>query len=99
MERDDPTFEAHREYIDIQYVVSGTEILGWVPLDAVTTTVPYNAEKDAVLGKVPDDEWTPVRFQTGQVIVLYPTDAHAPGLAIDQPEYIKKIVMKIALGC
>jgi len=97
-ERDDPTFEAHRDYIDIQYVVSGTEILGWVPLDTVTITAPYDQEKDALLGKVPAEEWTPVRFESGQVIVLYPIDAHAPGLAIDQPEYVKKIVMKIALG-
>ena len=98
MERDDPTFEAHREYIDIQYVVSGTEILGWAPLDAFTTTVPYDEEKDAVMGKVPDEDWTPVKFEPGQVIVLYPTDAHAPGLAVDQPVYVKKIVMKIAVG-
>ena len=98
MERDNPTFEAHREYIDIQYVVSGTEILGWAPLDSITTNVPYDQEKDALLGKVPVDEWTPVRFESGQIIVLYPIDAHAPGLAIDQPEYVKKIVMKIAVG-
>lgn len=61
-------------WIDIQYVASGTEILGWAPLDSVTTTVPYDAERDALLGKVPDDKWTPVRFEAGQVIVLYPTD-------------------------
>lgn len=58
----------------------------------------YDEEKDAVMGKVPVDEWTPVRFKTGQVIVLYPTDTHPPGLALDQPKYVKKIVMKIALG-
>lgn len=98
MERDKPTFEAHRKYIDIQYVASGIEILGWAPLDTVTITVPYDQEKDALLGVVPVDEWTPVRFTAGQVIILYPTDAHAPSLAVDQPEIVKKIVMKIALG-
>lgn len=97
MERDNPTFEAHRRYIDIQYVASGTEILGWAPLDSVTITVPYNEEKDALLGTVPADEWTPVRFTEGQVIVLYPTDAHAPGLAVGRPADIKKVVIKIAL--
>jgi len=98
MERHNPIFEAHRKYIDIQYVASGSEILGWAPLDTVTITVPYDQEKDALLGTVPVDEWTAVRFTEGQVIVLYPTDAHAPSLAVDQPETIKKIVMKIALG-
>ena len=98
MELDDPNFEAHREYVDIQYVVSGKEILGWAPLDEVTMTGPYKDENDAIMGKAPDDKWSPVRFEPGQVIVLYPTDAHAPGLAVDQPMYVKKIVMKIAVG-
>ena len=98
MKRDDPSFEAHRKYVDIQYLASGTEIVGWAPLDAVTTTVPYDAEKDAVKGKVAEDEWTPVRLEAGQAMVLYPTDAHAPCLAVDQPEYVKKICMKIAVG-
>ena len=98
MQLDDPNFEAHREYIDIQYVVSGTEILGWAPLDEVTMTGPYKDENDAIMGKAPAGKWTPVKFEPGQVIVLYPTDAHAPSLAIDQPMYVKKIVMKIAVG-
>ncbi len=42
--------------------------------------------------------WTPVRFEAGQIIVLYPTDAHAPGMVVDQSMYVKKIVMKIAVG-
>ena len=97
MERDNPKFEAHRKYIDIQYIVSGTEIMAWAPLDTLTTTVPYNAEKDALFGAVPADEWTPVKFTAGQIIVLYPTDAHAPSLAVNQPEDVKKVVVKIAL--
>ena len=98
MKRDDPDFEAHRKYVDIQFLASGTEILGWAPLDEVTITDPYNDEKDALKGKVSDGRWTPVKFEMGQVIVLYPTDAHAPCLAVDQPERVKKICMKIALG-
>lgn len=98
MERHNPNFEAHRKYIDIQYIVSGKEILGWAPLENVNITVPYDQERDVSFGTVKADEWTPVRFTEGQVIVLYPTDAHAPTLAVDQPENIKKIIMKIALG-
>ena len=28
---DAPRFEYHRKYIDIQYIVSGEEVIGWVP--------------------------------------------------------------------
>ena len=98
MEKQKPTFEAHRTYIDIQYLVSGTEILGWAPLDLLTITDPYDEEKDILLGTVPAGEWTPVGFMAGQAVVFYQIDAHAPGLAVDQPVDVKKVIVKIAVG-
>jgi len=59
---------------------------------------PYDEEKDAVLGAVPAGEWTPVRLAAGQAMVLYPSDAHAPGLAAGEPAAAKKVVLKIAVG-
>ena len=96
-ENDNPTFEAHRRYVDIQYIVSGSEVLGWAPLDELSVTVPYDGEKDALLGTVPPEAATLIRFAAGQAIVLYPTDAHAPGLAAGEPGPVKKTVVKIAL--
>lgn len=96
-ETDRPTFEAHRKYVDVQYVVSGKETLGWAPLDLVTVSAPYDEEKDALLGFVPVEERTFLRFTSGQAIVLFPTDAHAPGLAAGRPEAVKKVVVKIAI--
>ena len=90
-----PTFEAHQRYVDVQYLVSGQEIIGWAPLDRVSTTMPYDKEKDALLGKVPG-EYTPVRLAPGQLVVLYPNDAHAPGLADGEPSPAKKIIVKVS---
>ena len=59
---------------------------------------PYDEEKDAVLGAVPAGEWTPVRLAAGLAMVLYPSDAHAPGLAAGEPAAAKKVVLKIAVG-
>ena len=96
-ENDNPTFEAHRRYADIQYIESGVEIIGWAPLALLEPSDPYDEEKDAVLGTVPTEAWTPVRIAAGQAIVLYPSDAHAPGLAAGEPAAVKKVVLKIAL--
>lgn len=96
-EKGRPTFEAHRKYVDVQYVVSGTEILGWAPIDTVTVTNAYSEEKDALLGSVPESTRTFLRFTAGQVVVLYPTDAHAPGLADGEPSAVKKTVVKVAI--
>ena len=97
LEDEGPTFEAHRKYIDIQYLASGTEIMGWAPLDLLAPNDPYDEEKDAVLGAVPAGEWTPIRLTAGQAMVLYPSDAHAPGLAAGVPAAVKKVVLKFAL--
>ncbi len=98
MEHDEPKFELHRKYVDVQYLISGAEIMGWALHNLFTETVPYNQETDVVLGTIPAGEWSPVLFPAGRVIVFYPTDAHASGLAVDQPEEVKKVIIKVALG-
>ena len=47
--RSQGVWEAHRRYIDIQYVVSGIEIMGYAPISALAVTQPYSAEKDCAL--------------------------------------------------
>jgi YhcH/YjgK/YiaL family protein len=89
-----PTFEAHRNYVDVQYVVSGSEIIGWAPLDQITITEAYDKELDTLFGVAPG-EYTPVRLSAGQLVVLYPVDTHAPGLAAGEPSPVKKIVIKV----
>jgi biofilm protein TabA len=88
-------FEAHRKYIDIQYLITGRELIGWAHLDKLMTTIPYNDVKDALYGVVSPENVTFVHYAAGQAVVLYPSDAHAPGLAWGNPAYIKKIVLKV----
>jgi len=94
---DGPTFEAHRAYIDVQYLSAGTEIMGWGPLSDMQVTAPYDSEKDALFGTVPSELWTPVTFNPNQVIILFPEDAHAPGLPPPCPGPVHKIVVKVAV--
>jgi len=90
-------FEGHRKYLDIQYIFSGEEVIGWAHIDRAAVTMPYDPAKDAWLGTVPADEITPVRLSAGQLAVLYPTDAHAPKHAAGVPGPVKKIVVKVAV--
>lgn len=94
---ENPRFEAHRKYLDIQYLVSGTEAMGWAPLEQLEVNMPYNAEKDVMLGTVPAEARTLVPFSSGYAILLYPSDAHGPGLAAGEPEPVVKIVVKVLL--
>lgn len=95
--RGGPRFEAHRKYLDIQYLVSGTEAMGWAPLDRLEVNMPYNDERDILLGTVPAEARTLVPFSAGYAILLYPSDAHGPGLAAGEPEPIVKVVVKVLL--
>lgn len=93
---DIPRFEYHRKYIDIQYIVSGKEVIGWAPVERMTITEAYNMEKDICFGTVPKEEITPVYLQEGQLAVFYPEDGHAPKLAAGAPSSVFKIVVKVA---
>ena len=38
--------EAHRKYLDVQYIVEGEETVGWAPLETLTLEGEFNTEKD-----------------------------------------------------
>lgn len=92
-----PRFERHASYIDVQFIVSGEEIIGWSPAERMAETGAYNAEKDICFGTAPAGTWTPVRLQAGQLAILYPEDGHAPRLAVRAPSPVMKIVIKVAV--
>jgi biofilm protein TabA len=89
--------EAHRKYIDVQYVVAGEEFIAWAPIEDLAVTKAYDEAGDAWLGTVPASGCTFVRLEAGQLALLYPTDGHAPRLATGAPAPVKKIVVKVAV--
>jgi YhcH/YjgK/YiaL family protein len=98
IEGSEVTFEGHRTYIDIQYLVTGEEIIAWASLDDATVTTPYGPDgNDYWLGAVPAERVTNVRLKGGQLAVLYPTDAHAPRRAAGTSMPVRKLVVKVAI--
>jgi len=92
-----PKFEAHRKFVDIQFVAAGTELIGWAPFDRLNVEERYDGEKDICFGSVEFGGWTPVLLRAGELAVLYPEDAHAPRLAAGEPGAVTKIVLKLAV--
>ncbi len=92
-----PTFECHRTYLDVQYVASGAEIIGWAPAERMAVTTAYDAARDICFGTVDRGAWSPVLLRAGDAAVLWPEDAHAPRLAAGPPSQVVKIVVKVAL--
>src|SRR3989338_6277150 len=88
---DAPKFEYHRKYIDIQFIVAGEEVIGWVPSQRIEVTEAYDEDKDIAFGRAQQGQWTPLLLQAGHAAVLYPEDGHAPKLAAGKPSPVHKI--------
>ena len=86
-------WEAHRKYIDVQYVVSGTEKIGYTSIEGLRAG-DYDEEKDFV--KL-EGEGDFLEMQAGTFMILAPQDAHMPGMAIEQLQPVKKIVVKVKI--
>lgn len=88
-------FEAHRRYIDIQVLLEGEEDIYWLPLDNLTITEEYSAEKDALL--FTREGGSPVHMQENMFCILFPKDAHKPGCTLnaESPTQVRKIVVKL----
>ncbi len=97
VKNDTPAFEYHRKYIDIQFIVSGEEIIGWAPIELMEISKSYDAGKDICFGTVKKGKWTPVTLQAGHFVVLWPGDGHAPKLAAGEPSRVVKVVVKVAV--
>lgn len=91
--RNDARTETHRRYIDIQYTVSGTDIIGWMPISECHPSSGYNDVKDAELFDDRPNVWFEVK--AGQFAIFLPQDAHAPMANEGQP--VSKIVIKVAV--
>ncbi len=89
-------FEAHRRYIDIQFIQAGREQLLWAPLATLTqVTEAYAAERDIAFFAHPP-QWTALQLQAGQFAIFFPEDGHAPGIASnDFTGEIRKVVIKV----
>lgn len=89
-------FEAHKEYVDIQTVLVGGEGFECDFCDGLSTQTPYDKSRDIALYKRTRPGITRVDVYPGTFVMLYPNDAHMPGLMIGNEEkVIKKVVIKI----
>ena len=84
--------EAHKNFLDIQYILECGETMGWAPIETLTNAKPYNPEKDVWHFEGACDL---VDIRPGYCYVVYPEDAHAPGVHRDEAKQYKKIVVKL----
>ena len=91
-------YEAHRQYIDIQFLIDGKEKVCCLPLEYLKETKTYSEENDAAFYK--EDNFKPqeLLLGNGYFAIFFPQDGHMPQLCVDKPEPVKKVVIKVKIG-
>jgi YhcH/YjgK/YiaL family protein len=84
--------ETHRKYIDIQYILEGAEKMGYFPLEGQTPSVEYNPTKDIEFFALKTDLF---EVRAGMIAIFFTQDIHQPGVMVDQPKPVKKVVVKV----
>lgn len=93
--KSDRRFEAHEKYIDIQYMLSGSEQIYYQEADSLVVKTPYDDERDVAFYE--ETPGKPIALNAGEFIIFWPQDGHQPCCILDQAEAVRKIVVKIRI--
>lgn len=92
--REQGVWEAHRKYIDVQFVAAGIEEMGYANVDTLSVKKPYDEQSDFALF---EGSGSYVTVPAGSFTIFFPADGHIPGLAAGEPAHVRKVVMKVAV--
>lgn len=93
--KDEKLFELHHKYIDIQFVVAGSEEMHIKNCYGLEPAIAYDEEKDAAM-YAEAARYATIHLGAGHYAVLFPHETHRPGVAISgEPGKVKKIVVKV----
>jgi YhcH/YjgK/YiaL family protein len=83
--------ESHRQYIDIQVLLTGEEHIKIYATSELTSVTAYDPECDLEFYKQLPNPDAVLMMKPGKFAVFFPNDAHMPGL---QAGHIKQLVKK-----
>lgn len=94
---DESKMEAHKQYIDLMYMVEGEEMIYVKDTEALCNiTKEYDSSIEALLADV-DGDVSAIKLTAGRFIVLYPQDAHCPSCCCKEPCNVRKIIVKVPI--
>lgn len=91
---DTEKFEGHKNYIDIQYIISGQETMEYSNIAECEAITSYNSEKDVEFF-VSNGFKTRMECTADSFAIFFPNDIHKPGIKLDANSPVKKVVVKV----
>lgn len=97
--REEKKPESHNKYIDVQYLVAGTECIGFCPLTEEHKVIEdYAKEQDLLFYEKAYNE-NYAHMKAGDIAVFFPWEIHRPGCnASSGKAAVKKVVVKVKNG-
>ena len=87
--------EAHRRYVDLQFVLSGRERIGVAPLETMTPAGDFQQEGDIGFYTGEYTQWA--QLSAGDFALIWPHEAHLPGTQWNGESHVVKLVAKLPL--
>lgn len=94
MKKEVQKLEVHKEYIDVHFPLSGTEVFGWRAIDNIgkDSEAPFDCENDFALYNAPASTY--LEIHPGECVIVYPEDAHAPIIGEGK---LRKLIAKVRI--
>lgn len=88
-------WEAHQQYLDVHFIVAGTEKIAVDHIANQQVKEEYDAVKDAI---ILDGEVNSVLMMNpGDALICFPEDTHMTGILAKEKRKIRKIVFKVKI--
>ena len=94
---DSGKFEAHKNYIDIQYILSGKEYMECAKEENCEISTPYDPEKDVAFYTCAGYRQR-LDCEEGDFAIFCPHDVHNPGVKLFESRLVRKIVVKVKVN-
>jgi len=93
--QEEATWEAHRKYADVQFMLRGEELMEYADISHLQLA-PYIEERDFIACEGPAEKTVPMNVNTGYII--FPEDGHKPGISPDGScAFVKRACAKIPM--
>lgn len=94
--KNDADWESHTKYIDIQYIKIGEEKIGICERKDCVTKTNYDEEKDIEFLSGEKGEF--YTMEQEDIMIIFPGELHKPGIKVNENMYVKKAIIKVAVG-
>ena len=85
-------WEAHREYLDVHLMLTGTE---QIDLNFISNMDVKEYQKETDFLPMDGEKKVSVVLEEGDYLVCYPGDGHRTAVAVEKPSDIKKAIFKV----